>query len=146
VVVGGSYNKVCKYSLSASIGVIACMSSIDVQDRWVASQKGDAPMSLESLSDRIVAIAFVVLGAACLAMAWGAYSAWRSRSRDRMNSPSADISQQIHFISDHYHATEVPVGTKPECPLAQHPSIEQPGTKTHDSAELVASSGSGLSR
>jgi hypothetical protein len=71
-------------------------------------------MPQDILSDRVVAVASVIIGVACLAMACGAFMGWRSRLRNRPQKQFAETTQQIRFLPDRPQPSEAPIRTQVE--------------------------------
>lgn len=75
-------------------------------------------MTPESLSDQIVAVASLILGAACLVMGWCALVVWRSWSKDRMEKRLAEMSEQFRAVTDRLQPAEAPIRKRRELPSA----------------------------
>jgi hypothetical protein len=57
-------------------------------------------MTIEAQSERIVEMASVILVVACLVMAFGALSAWRSKARTRTKKRVAQAPPEILFLAE----------------------------------------------
>jgi hypothetical protein len=73
-------------------------------------------MTLDSQSELIVEIASAILGGACIVMAWGALSAWRSRPKNRIKRRADQGSPEALFLPDPPESSAGLLGPQSERP------------------------------